>query len=131
MNCTHNCEISTDQPLPLRSRAASLLQTLNVLFIFPQLDVHRMRMKGSWSAIVRFSLFMVMMTCFSGMVLAEEPTHHHSSEATLKLPDLNGVKFLFNTIGGRDLLWAGLLVSFAGIIFGLVVSSQLKRLPVH
>ena len=64
-------------------------------------------------------------------ILAAEPTHHTGSEASLVLPDLNSVRFLFDTVGGRDLLWLGLVVSVAGIIFGLVVSAQLKRLPVH
>ena len=54
-----------------------------------------------------------------------------SSEANLVLPDLNSVKFLFGLIGGRDLLWLGLIVSIAGVVFGLVASSQIKKLPVH
>ncbi|WP_440591432.1 sodium-translocating pyrophosphatase [Schlesneria sp.] len=58
-------------------------------------------------------------------------THSGGSEATLVLPDLNGAKFLFNSVGGRDLLWLGLIVSVGGIVFGLAASSQLKNLPVH
>lgn len=91
-----------------------------------------MRMRSDLATIVRASLVtFIFLSCFTGSGFAQEPTHHHSSEATLRLPDLNGVKFFFNSIGGRDLLWVGLLVSCAGIAFGLVASSQLKKLPVH
>ncbi|MGL6074136.1 MAG: sodium-translocating pyrophosphatase [Fimbriiglobus sp.] len=52
-------------------------------------------------------------------------------EANLKLPDLNQVKFLGDSIGGKDLLYVGLVVSVLGLGFGLVAYSQLKNLPVH
>ena len=51
-------------------------------------------------------------------------------EANLKLPDLNSVKF-FGSVGGRDLLTVGLVVSALGLVFGLVMYSQLKNMPVH
>ncbi len=76
-------------------------------------------------------LILIGLMLTSENILAAEPTHHTGSEASLVLPDLNSVRFLFDTVGGRDLLWLGLVVSVAGIIFGLVVSAQLKRLPVH
>src|SRR5439155_23398713 len=50
-------------------------------------------------------------------------------EVNLKLPDLNQVKFF--GIGGRDLLFIGLVVSLGGLAFGLQIYSQLKSLPVH
>lgn len=52
-------------------------------------------------------------------------------EANLKLPDLNQAKFFGGAIGGRDLLYAGVVISALGLVFGLIVCSQLKRLPVH
>ena len=52
-------------------------------------------------------------------------------EANLKLPDLNSVKFLGDTIGGKDLLYGGLVVCVLGLGFGLVIYAQLKALPVH
>ena len=87
--------------------------------------------------IARCGLILIGIALCCGSALAQEPpavqepVHHISSEASLVLPDLNGVKFFFNLIGGRDLLWFGLVVSFAGIVFGLIASAQLKRLPVH
>jgi K(+)-stimulated pyrophosphate-energized sodium pump len=50
-------------------------------------------------------------------------------EVNIILPDLGSV-----TVGGYDgrmLLMFGLLVSVAGILFGLVILNQLKNLPVH
>ena len=64
-------------------------------------------------------------------VEAEGAVHHGKSEATLELPDLNSVKFLGGLVGGRNLLWIGLVVSAAGIVFGLKASSQIKQMAVH
>ena len=52
-------------------------------------------------------------------------------EANLKLPDLNSASFIGGIVGGKDLLYSGLVVSVFGLIFGLVMYSQLKNLPVH
>jgi K(+)-stimulated pyrophosphate-energized sodium pump len=51
-------------------------------------------------------------------------------EASLVLPDLNQYPFL-GGLGGKDLLYIGLVVSALGLVFGLVVYGQLKALPVH
>ncbi|MFN0084952.1 MAG: sodium-translocating pyrophosphatase [Blastocatellia bacterium] len=56
--------------------------------------------------------------------------HQAGGEANLKLPDLSTVTFLGGT-NGRSLLLAGLAVSALGMIFGLVIYMQLKKLPVH
>lgn len=86
----------------------------------------------------RMLLILCLLSTFAGPVYAAdapgaEPAAavHHGGEASLKLPNLNDVKFLGNSIGGRDLLFSGLLVSIAGLVFGLIASSQLKNLPVH
>jgi K(+)-stimulated pyrophosphate-energized sodium pump len=51
-------------------------------------------------------------------------------EAGLKLPDLSQVPFL-GGIDGHKLLTIGLLFCVLGLIFGLVIYSRLKNLPVH
>ncbi len=53
----------------------------------------------------------------------------HGGEANLVLPDLKSVTFLGMT--GWSLLAVGILVSLAGLAFGLTISNQLKNLPVH
>ncbi|MEI8022421.1 MAG: sodium-translocating pyrophosphatase, partial [Schlesneria sp.] len=78
--------------------------------------------KLKWQSVVNVVLALIGLTLMSESIVAAEPTHHTGSEASLVLPDLNSVKFLFGPVGGRDLLWLGLVVSIAGILFGLVVS---------
>jgi K(+)-stimulated pyrophosphate-energized sodium pump len=52
-----------------------------------------------------------------------------ADEARLILPDLDRVQFL--GMNGRSLLLAGFVVCVLGLAFGLSISAQLKRLPVH
>ena len=51
-------------------------------------------------------------------------------EAALVLPDLQQATFL-GGIGGAHLLLWGLLVCALGLLFGLLIYTQLKNLPVH
>jgi K(+)-stimulated pyrophosphate-energized sodium pump len=53
------------------------------------------------------------------------------NEASLKLPDLSSVTFLNGAIDGHKLLLIGIAVCVLGLIFGLVIYSKLKNLPVH
>ena len=54
---------------------------------------------------------------------------HAGGEASLKLPDLGQASFV--GVNGRTLLMAGLGVCVLGLVFGLVIYTQLKNLPVH
>ncbi|MBO0860237.1 MAG: sodium-translocating pyrophosphatase [Chloracidobacterium sp.] len=60
---------------------------------------------------------------------------HRGGESSLALPDLSTVKFLGvdtqTGIDGHSLLLIGLLVAFLGMVFGLIIYIQLKKLPVH
>jgi K(+)-stimulated pyrophosphate-energized sodium pump len=58
-----------------------------------------------------------------------EGSSHRSGEASLVLPDLSKVNFM--GVDGHSLLLIGLLVSFLGMVFGLIIYMQLKKLPVH
>src|SRR5262247_2881801 len=65
--------------------------------------------------------------------LAQQPhgegVPHRGSESSLILPDLSTVSFM--GVDGHSLLLIGLLVSFLGMVFGLIIYMQLKKLPVH
>ena len=50
-------------------------------------------------------------------------------EANLKIPDLSSVSFL--GLPGHTLLLYGLIICALGFAFGIMIYSQLKRLPVH
>src|SRR5687768_9112203 len=52
-----------------------------------------------------------------------------ASEADLILPDLR--QATFGPFNGYSLLLTGMLICVAGLVFGLVIYSHLKRLPVH
>jgi K(+)-stimulated pyrophosphate-energized sodium pump len=61
--------------------------------------------------------------------MAFAQSHQPGGEANLKLPDLSQVKFL--GVDGHTLLLLGLVVCFLGLMFGLAIYMQLKKLPVH
>src|SRR5215475_9101835 len=65
--------------------------------------------------------------------LAQQPhgegVPHRGGESSLILPDLSTVSFM--GVDGHSLLLIGLLVSFLGMVFGLIIYMQLKKLPVH
>src|SRR5579875_734365 len=71
----------------------------------------------------------------AGLMLASaSPIFAQSSEeaggeASLKLPDFTKVQFL--GVDGHKLLMFGILFCIFGLIFGLVIYSRLKGLPVH
>lgn len=83
------------------------------------------------ASLPRVILFLVLLVASPCLAAAAEPEHSNGGEANLKLPDLNNVQFLGGLIGGKNLLYSGLIVAIAGIAFGLVTSNQLKNLPVH
>jgi K(+)-stimulated pyrophosphate-energized sodium pump len=55
--------------------------------------------------------------------------HPAGGEANLRIPDLGQVHVA--GVSGRSLLMVGLGVCVLGLVFGLVIYSQLKNLPVH
>ena len=60
---------------------------------------------------------------------APPPAAHSGGEANLVLPDLGQVEF--QGINGRTLLTGGLGVCVLGLVFGLVIFTKLRNLPVH
>jgi K(+)-stimulated pyrophosphate-energized sodium pump len=55
---------------------------------------------------------------------------HGGGEANLILPDLSRVTF-FGGVDGHNLLLAGIVVCMLGLLFGLAMYMNLKKLPVH
>src|SRR5579863_7023700 len=60
---------------------------------------------------------------------AAQAKEEAGGEANLKLPDLSSVSFL--GIDGHKLLLFGILFCIFGLVFGLVIYSRLKSMPVH
>jgi K(+)-stimulated pyrophosphate-energized sodium pump len=64
---------------------------------------------------------------FATPALAQQ---HSGGEVSLVLPDLSQVTF-FGGLDGHTLLLTGLLVCILGLVFGLAMYMNLKKLPVH
>ncbi|MDE3153939.1 MAG: sodium/proton-translocating pyrophosphatase, partial [Acidobacteriota bacterium] len=66
----------------------------------------------------------------AGQMAAQAPAAHAAGgEAELVLPNLGGVQFL--GLDARTLLMLGLIVCALGMMFGLLIYTQLKNLPAH
>ncbi len=66
----------------------------------------------------------------STLALAQPAGETVGGEAGLRLPDLSQVTFV-GGIDGHRLLLVGLLFCVFGLLFGLVIYTRLKNLPVH
>src|ERR1700681_604923 len=80
----------------------------------------------------RFSKFgaaAAALSLLTNAVARAQATDEVGGEAALKLPDLSQVQFL--GIDGHKLLLFGILFCIFGLVFGLVIYSRLKNLPVH
>ena len=75
-----------------------------------------------------FSCLFLLVALAATPVLAQ--TEHAGGEVNLVLPDLGQATF-FGGISGSTLLMSGLVVSALGLLFGLVIYTRLKNMPVH
>jgi K(+)-stimulated pyrophosphate-energized sodium pump len=73
---------------------------------------------------------LVFLTLLSSTAaLCQNAPEEAGGEASLRLPDLSQVSFL--GIDGHKLLMIGLLFCVFGLLFGLVIYTRLRNLPVH
>jgi len=82
-----------------------------------------------WFAVMLPVLALVTLTLASAALAQTAGSHPGGGEANLRIPDLSKV-----SVGGmnsRALLGWGLGVCVLGLVFGLVIFAQLRRLPVH
>ncbi len=79
--------------------------------------------------IAKFGAIAATISLFAGAPSFAQAVQEAGGEAALKLPDLSQVQFL--GIDGHKLLLFGILFCIFGLIFGLVIYSRLKNLPVH
>ena len=84
-----------------------------------------------YSLAVSFFLLAFLFASLCTPVFAQEPpVHRGGGEANLVLPDLSSVTFL-GGIDGRTLLLIGLGIAALGLVFGLIMYTRLRDLPVH
>ncbi len=94
------------------------------LTIFSQLS----RFKSVTRGLLTFAL---TLACFALGTAPAFAQSHGGGEANLILPDLSDVSFFNNSINGHNLLLAGILICMLGLLFGLAMYMNLKKLPVH
>jgi K(+)-stimulated pyrophosphate-energized sodium pump len=80
-------------------------------------------------AMLATSMALVALLAALPLRAQEAATHAPGGEANLQIPDLSQVTFY--GVHGHTLLLLGRVFCAAGMLFGLVTYSQLKRLPVH
>jgi len=90
--------------------------------LYPLFD----RVRGAMLAI---SMALLALITALPLRAQEAAAHTPGGEANLTIPDLSQVTF--HGIHGHTLLLLGLVFCAAGLLFGLVIYAQLKRLPVH
>jgi K(+)-stimulated pyrophosphate-energized sodium pump len=79
--------------------------------------------------IAKFGAIAGVVSLFTAAGTFAQAVQEAAGEASLKLPDLSQVQFL--GIDGHKLLLFGILFCVFGLVFGLVIYSRLKNLPVH
>jgi K(+)-stimulated pyrophosphate-energized sodium pump len=73
-------------------------------------------------------------TALAGLAVSAAPTFaqsHSGGEANLILPNLANESFFGGSIDGHNLLLMGIVVCMLGLLFGLAMYMNLKKLPVH
>jgi len=89
------------------------------------------RLARSAAVSVSASVVLALLTLLAAPAAwAQEAGAHHGGEASLVLPDMGKVSFL-GGIPGNTLLTGGIFVCLLGLVFGLVIYTQMKNLPVH
>jgi K(+)-stimulated pyrophosphate-energized sodium pump len=97
------------------------------------LRLMRVGFSNAWSGrggmAKRFAAGVVLTLVGATEAFARPPEAAPSGEANLTLPDLSQVQF--HGVNGHNLLIIGILFCILGLLFGLVIYSHLKSLPVH
>jgi K(+)-stimulated pyrophosphate-energized sodium pump len=83
-----------------------------------------------WNHFLRWCLVLTCLTVVMAVpVAAQSENHKPGGEASLILPDVGQAEMM--GLSGTALFWGGLFVCVLGLLFGLTIYLQLKRLPVH
>jgi K(+)-stimulated pyrophosphate-energized sodium pump len=84
---------------------------------------------SSGCRLAKISAAIFVILALGSVAALAQPSEEVSGEAALKVPDLSSVQFLGT--GGHKLLMFGIVFCILGLLFGLVIYTRLKNLPVH
>ncbi len=93
------------------------------------MTVRRPNARTLFCSLLLLTLLALPVAALAAPAPASTPPVHHGGEASLVLPDLGQAQFL--GMSGRSLLTLGLIVCALGLLFGLVIYTQIKGMPVH
>jgi K(+)-stimulated pyrophosphate-energized sodium pump len=97
------------------------------MFSIPDtLGVERCAANARIRSVLRVLMTVVALVALGAPLMAQEA----GGEANLKLPPLDK-DFFLGGISGSHLLMGGLVVSALGLIFGLIIFTRLRNMPVH
>jgi K(+)-stimulated pyrophosphate-energized sodium pump len=80
-------------------------------------------------SVATLSAVLAFLAFNASAALGQTQGHQPGGEANLKLPDLSRVKFL--GVDGHTLLLLGIIICVLGLLFGMSIYMQLKKMPVH
>jgi len=104
-------------------------------FLFKNIMNHNLSIPGQSSGFTRVGRSLVALAitlaCAAFGAAPVFAQSHGGGEANLILPDLADVNFFGNSINGHNLLMIGILICMLGLLFGLAMYMNLKKLPVH
>src|SRR5579884_1005290 len=113
---------------PDRRAALNAFKVCATAFFYPI----RRCLAGAWADCVQMAGRLAGGTALillGAAIATAQPAEQVAGEANLQLPDFTRVQFL--GLDGHRLLMFGILFCIFGLIFGLVIYSRLKGLPVH
>ena len=95
------------------------------------MELKRPRSRKHWYTLVLVTVLLAAVLCvtLAPVALAAEGEHKAGGEANIVLPDLRQVSWAGMT--GQTLLTLGMIVVALGLLFGAVIYTQVRKLPVH
>jgi K(+)-stimulated pyrophosphate-energized sodium pump len=95
------------------------------------MELKRPRSRKHWYTLVLVTMLLAAVLCvtLAPVALAAEGEHKAGGEANIVLPDLRQVSWAGMT--GQTLLTLGMIVVALGLLFGAVIYTQVRKLPVH
>jgi K(+)-stimulated pyrophosphate-energized sodium pump len=88
-----------------------------------------LRRPGARAVLAAFALLAANASAALAQTRAAGAAHEPGGEANLRLPDLSRVNFL--GVDGHTLLLIGILICILGLLFGLAIYTQLRKMPAH